>query len=245
MNLSNNTILITGGSGGIGLALAERLHAAGNTILICGRDEARLREAADRLPGLRIFVCDVAQAADRERLFEWATTECPQVNVLLNNAGIQRSVRLSEAEDWSRRASEIAINLEAPLHLSSLFIPHLQRQLQAAILNVSSGLAFVPLASVPIYCATKAAIHSFTLSLRHQLASTSIEVIEVIPPAVQTNLGDTDHSFGVPVGEYADSVIAQLREGRLETTYQFSAKTSQASRSEQDAMFQQMNAARA
>jgi uncharacterized oxidoreductase len=245
MNLSNNTILITGGSGGIGLALAERLYAAGNTILICGRDEARLREAADRLPGLRTFVCDVAQAVDRQRLFEWATTECPQVNVLLNNAGIQRSVRLGEAEDWSRRASEIAINLEAPLHLSSLFIPHLQQQPQAAILNVSSGLAFVPLAGVPIYCATKAAIHSFTLSLRHQLAGTSIEVIELIPPAVHTNLGDTDHSFGVPVGEYADSVIDQLREGRPETTYQFSAKTSQASRAEQDAMFQQLNASRA
>jgi uncharacterized oxidoreductase len=241
MNLSQNTILITGGGGGIGLALAERLHAAGNTVLICGRSAAKLREAAERLPGLRTLACDVAQPAERQRLFEWATTECPQLNVLINNAGIQRSVQLADAEDWAVRASEIAINLEAPIHLSTLFIPHLQRQPAPVIINVSSGLGFVPLARVPIYSATKAAIHSFTLSLRHQLAATPIEVVEVIPPAVHTDLGDTDHSFGVPLAEYADSVVAQLREGRPEVTYQFSAKTSQASRAELDAMFQQLN----
>jgi uncharacterized oxidoreductase len=242
MNLHHNTILITGGGAGIGLALAERFHAAGNTVLICGRDAAKLQAAADRLPGLRTLVCDVAEPAERERLFAWATAEAPQLNVLLNNAGIQRQVQLgTEAETWATRASEIAINLEAPIHLASLFAPHLLQQAAPVILNVSSGLGFVPLARVPIYSATKAAIHSFTQSLRWQLASTPVQVVEVIPPAVHTQLGGTDHSFGVPLDEYANDVMQQLAAGHLEIAYGFSAKTSQGSRSELDALFQSLN----
>jgi uncharacterized oxidoreductase len=245
MNIQQNTILLTGGSAGIGLALAERFHAAGNTVLICGRDAARLQAAAERLPGLRTFVCDVAQAAERQRLFEWAIAEVPQLNVLFNNAGIQRQVRLAEnAEDWATRANEIAINVEAPMHLTALFGAHLQQQAAAAIINVSSGLGFAPLARVPIYSATKAAIHSFTQSLRWQLADTSVQVIEVMPPAVHTNLGGTDHSFGVPLDEYADDVMQQLAAGHLEIAYGTSAKSSQASRAELDAVFQAMNAQR-
>ena len=197
MNLTNNTILITGGGAGIGLALTERFHAAGNTVLICGRDAAKLQAAADRLPGLRTLVCDVAQPAERVRLFAWATAESPQLNVVINNAGIQRQVTLTEdAESWEARATEIAINLEAPIHINSLFVNSLQQQKEPVIINVSSGLAFAPLAGVPIYCATKAALHSYTQSLRWQLAGTPIQVIEVIPPAVHTELGGTDHSWG-------------------------------------------------
>lgn len=242
MQLSDNTILITGGSAGIGLALAERFHAAGSTVLICGRDATRLQAAADRLPGLRTLVCDVAQAAERVRLFEWTIRECPRLNVLLNNAGIQRRVQLTDAtEAWETRATEIAINLEAPIHLTSLFAGHLQHQPEPVIINVSSGLGFVPLAAAPIYSATKAALHSITLSLRHQLAATPVSVVEVIPPAVHTELGGTDHSWGVPLAEYADAVMAQLAAGRPEITYGTSAKASQASRSELDAIFQNMN----
>lgn len=242
MNLSNNTILITGGASGIGLALAERLHAAGNTVLICGRDAAKLQAAAERLPGLRTLVCDVAQPAERERLAAWATTECPQLNVLLNNAGIQRQVQLADtSEDWVTRASEIAINLEAPIHLCALLTSHLQQQASPVIINVSSGLGFVPLARVPIYSATKAALHSYTQSLRWQLAGTPVQVVEVIPPAVHTELGGTDHSFGVPLAEYADSVLQGLAAGQLEVTYGFSAAASQAPRAALDAMFQQLN----
>lgn len=242
MKLANNTILITGAGSGIGLALTERFHAAGNTVLICGRDATKLQDAANRLPGLRTLVCDVAQPAERVRLFEWATTECPQLNVVLNNAGIQREVTLDEeTESWAARAAEIAINLEAPIHINSLFGKHLQQQTEPVIINVSSGLAFAPLARVPIYSATKAALHSYTQSLRFQLAGTPVQVVEVIPPAVHTNLGGTDHSWGVPLAEYADSVMAQLADGRLETTYGFSAKGSQASRAELDGMTQAMN----
>ncbi len=242
MKLTQNTILITGGGAGIGLALTERFHAAGNTVLICGRDAAKLQAAANRLTGLRTLVCDVAQPAERQRLFDWATSEAPGLNVLLNNAGIQREVLLGDdSEDWAVRATEIAINLEAPMHLVALFGAHLQRQTDPVIINISSGLAFVPLARVPIYSATKAAIHSYTQSLRYQMASTPVQVIEVIPPAVHTELGGTDHSFGVPLAEYADSVMAQLATDSQEITYGFSAKSSQASRAELDAIVQQMN----
>lgn len=245
MNLQHNTILITGGGSGIGLALTERLHAAGNTVLICGRDAAKLQAAAERLPGLRTLVCDVAQPAERQRLFEWALAEAPQLNVLFNNAGIQRQVQLADSsEDWAARAAEIAINVEAPMHLTALFGAHLQQQAASVIINVSSGLGFVPLARVPIYSATKAAMHSFTQSLRWQLAGTSVQVIEVIPPAVHTELGGTDHSFGVPLNEYADDVMQQLAAGHSEIAYGFSAKGSQASRSELDAMFQMLNGQR-
>jgi len=245
MNIQQNTILITGGSAGIGLALAERFHAAGNTVLICGRDAAKLQAAAERLPGLLTFVCDVAQPAERQRLFEWAIAEAPQLNVLFNNAGIQREVKLAEnTEEWAARANEIAINVEAPMHLTALFGAHLQQQAAAAIINVSSGLGFVALARVPVYSATKAAMHSFTQSLRWQLAGTSVQVIEVIPPAVHTNLGGTDHSFGVPLDEYADDVMQQLAAGHLEIAYGFSAKASQASRAELDGLFQALNGQR-
>lgn len=244
MQLTNRTILLTGGGSGIGLALTERLYAAGNTVLICGRDAARLQAAAERLPGLRTLVCDVAQATERQRLVEWAAAEAPQLDVLFNNAGIQRQVNLFETvEPWETTAHEIAINLEAPVHLTMLCLRHwhAQRHAGPVVINVSSGLGFVPLARVPVYSATKAALHSFTLSLRQQLAGSPVQVIEVIPPAVHTGLGGTDHSFGVPLTEYADDVLRQLATDALEITYGFSAKASQATRPEADAMFQQLN----
>jgi len=160
----------------------------------------------------------------------------------VNNAGIQRRVRLSDDEDWNETHTELAINLEAPIHLSRLFIPHLLKKPRAAIANVTSGLSFVPLASVPIYCATKAALHSFTLSLRHQLAGTSIEVIEIIPPAVDTDLGGPGlHTFGVPLDEFADGAWAGLERGEIEIPFGFAAQASRASRAELDQTFARMN----
>src|SRR5262245_19913508 len=172
MELGGNTVLITGGASGIGFALAERFLAAGSEVILCGRREEKLREAKSQHPQLHIRVCDVAGEPERVALFEWAAGEFPRLNVLVNNAGIQRRVQLAQCEEWGRTRQEIAINLAAPVHLSLLFIPHLVQQERPAILNVTSGLAFVPMASAPIYSATKAALHSFTLSLRHQLADT-------------------------------------------------------------------------
>lgn len=246
MDVASNTILITGGASGIGLALAERLLRAGSQVIVCGRREDKLREAQTRYPRLAIRVCDLAEERAREALLRWAVAEFPRLNVLVNNAGIQRRVRLAAEEKWRETRHEIAINLDAPIHLSRLFIPHLLTQERPAIVNVTSGLAFTPLAGVPIYSATKAALHSFTLSLRHQLSSTPIQVVEIVPPAVNTDLGGPGlHTFGVAVEEFAEAVMARLREGDLEIPYGFSAQASRASRDELDALFTRLNQSRA
>jgi len=242
MDLATNTVLITGGASGIGLALAERFLAAGSEVIVCGRRAEKLREAEARHPRLQTRVCDVGEEAQRRALLDWAVAEHPALNVLINNAGIQRRVDLLQPEEWESSQSEIAINLEAPVHLAALFIPHLLAQARPAIVNVTSGLAFAPLARVPIYCATKAALHSFTLSLRHQLAGTPIQVIEIIPPAVDTDLGGPGlHTFGVPLDEFADATVARLAQGDLEIPYGFAEQSSRASRQQIDAMFQRMN----
>ncbi len=242
MDPAGNTVLVTGGASGIGFALAERFLAAGSEVILCGRREEKLREAQEKHPALELRVCDVAAEADRVALFHWAVGEFPRLNVLVNNAGIQRRIQLDQPEDWGETEQEIAINFDAPVHLSRLFIPHLQRQQRPAILNVTSGLSFVPMASAPVYSATKAALHSFTLSLRHQLAGTPIEVIEIIPPAVNTDLGGAGlHTFGVPVDEFADAVMAGLRKGDAEIAYGFAQQARSASREGLDEIFQRLN----
>jgi uncharacterized oxidoreductase len=220
MNLSGNTALVTGGTSGIGLAIATRLLGAGSRVIVCGRREDKLREAAAAHPGLETRVCDLARPSERESLFTWVTSEFPELNLLVNNAGIQRRIRLAEPEPWEETREEIAINLEAPIHLSLLFLPHLRKQKRAAIVNVTSGLAFTPVAGVPVYCATKAALHSFTLSLRHQLAGESVRVMEIIPPSVNTDLGGPGlHTYGTPLEEFADAVMERLAAGELEIAY--------------------------
>ena len=244
MNLSNNTILLTGGASGIGLALATRFLAAGSEVIIVGRRADKLAEAQQRHPGLHTRVCDVADAAERIGLARWAATEFPRLNVLVNNAGIQNRVPLADdaATDWDTRRQELVINLEAPIHLATLLIPHLRQQADAAIINVTSGLSFVPAAFVPIYSATKAALHSFTLSLRHQLVPTGIAVLEIVPPAVDTDLGGPGlHTFGVPVNAFADSVMARLAAGEQEVGYGMSEEVRLASRTELDERFRAMN----
>ena len=244
MRLAGNCALVTGGGSGIGFAIAERLLAAGSEVIICGRREGTLREATSKHPELHTKVADVATPAGRRTLCKWAIAAFPRLNVLVNNAGIQQRLALAEAPPWERLEEEIAINLEAPIHLSTLLIPHLAKQPRAAIWNVTSGLSFAPIAGVPVYCATKAALHSFTLSLRHQLAGTPIEVIEVIPPAVDTDLGGPGlHKFGVPVAELLDSVLPRIEAGEREVAHGFAQQSSQGSRADLDAMFARMNQA--
>jgi uncharacterized oxidoreductase len=242
MDLSTNTVLVTGGASGIGLAIAERFQKAGSTVIVCGRRAEKLKEAKATHSEFHTHEADLATAAGREALAQWATRQFPDLNVLVNNAGIQRRVRLTENEAWEQTHEEIAVNLEAPIHLARLFLPHLQQQERAAILNVTSGLSFSPLANVPVYCATKAALHSFTLSLRHQLKDTSVRVVEIIPPAVDTDLGGPGlHTFGVNVNDFADDVMAKVQAGAAEAAHAFSEMASRASRAELDAIFQRMN----
>jgi len=243
MNLSHNTVLLTGGASGIGLALALRFMRAGSQVIICGRRADRLAEAQQLHPALITRVCDVADAAERVELVRWVTAEFPRLNVLVNNAGIQNRLQLAQgAMDWEVTRQEIVINVEAPIHLATLLVPHLRQQTEPAIVNVTSGLSFAPAAFVPIYSATKAALHSFTLSLRHQLQATSIAVLEIVPPAVNTDLGGPGlHTFGVPVDAFADSVMARLAAGEQEVGYGTSEEVRLASRAELDERFRLMN----
>ena len=242
MDLSHNTVLITGGASGIGLAIARRFQAAGSRVIICGRRAEKLDEARAGNPGFITRVADVATASGRDELMRWAVHAFPALNVLVNNAGIQRRLRLADSEAWDQTQEEIAINLEAPIHLAQLSIGHLSGQPKAAIINVTSGLSFSPLAAVPVYCATKAALHSFTLSLRHQLKGTSIEVVEIIPPAVDTDLGGPGlHTFGANVDEFADAVMAKVAAGASEAAFGFAENSSHASREQLDALFERLN----
>lgn len=248
MDAQNKTVLITGGASGIGLALAERFLKAGSKVIICGRRAEKLAEAKEKNPSILTLVGDVSTAEQRVALFNAVSEQFPEVNVLVNNAGTQRRFPVTEDPiNWDQSREEIATNFEAPVHLSLLFIPLLLKNTASTpyILNVTSGLAFVPIAAAPVYCATKAALHSFTLSLRHQLSTTPIKVIEVIPPAVQTDLGGPGkHTFGVPLDEYADATFAGIIEGaQQEVPYGFAAKVVNASRQELNAAFDQINAA--
>jgi uncharacterized oxidoreductase len=237
------TILITGGATGIGLALAKRFLAANNTVIVCGRRAERLAEAKQIAPNLHTLQYDVAIEAEREALYHEATSRFPDLDVLINNAGIQnRPPPLTTNQDWATHHREIATNFEAPLHLSMLFIPHLLVRPEAAIMNVSSGLAFSPLAFMGTYCATKAALHSFTLSLRHQLRNTPISVVEIIPPKVNTDLGGVGlHDDGAPLEAFADSAFESINRGHLEFGYGFSEKNRLASRTELDETFARLN----
>ncbi len=242
MHLTGNTVLITGGASGIGLALAERFLRRGNEVIVCGRRGQKLQETRARLPALRTLTADVSLADGRQSLLEQVKSDFPDVNVLVNNAGIRQWLNvLDAAEDWDRYHQEIATNLEAPVHLSLLLAPFLAGKANAAIVNVSSGLAFTPMAVTPVYSATKAAVHSFTVSLRHQLQG-KVEVIEIVPPAVDTDLGGPGrHSYGVPVDAFADAVFAGLEQGALEISYGTADKARRMSRAEIDATVEMLN----
>ena len=244
MNLATNTILLTGGASGIGLALAVRFLQAGSTVIIVGRRDDKLSEAQQSYPALVVRQCDIADPAQRQELVRWATATYPGLNMLVNNAGIQNRIQLAHDHDtdWDLRRQELIINVEAPIHLSTLLVPHLRQRPGATIINVTSGLSFAPAAFVPIYSATKAALHSFTLSLRHQLKPEGIAVLEIVPPAVDTDLGGPGlHTFGVNVDDFADSVMGRLAMGEQEVGYGSSEKSRLASRAELDEAFRIMN----
>jgi uncharacterized oxidoreductase len=244
MKLSGNTILITGGSSGIGLAFAERFIKAGNTVIVCGRREGALLDAREKFPDLITCVSDVGLESNRLALFEWVTTNYPDINVIVNNAGIQQRFHVLKAnarDNWSYYNKEIMVNVEAPLHLSMLFAPFFAGKEDSAIVNVTSGLAFAPLAIAPIYSATKAALHSFTMSLRQQLANTSVEVVEVAPPAVNTDLGGSGlHTRGEPLDAFADGIFQGFKEGKQEIGYGSSVNILHMSRNEIDTQVERM-----
>jgi uncharacterized oxidoreductase len=248
MKTGGKTVLITGGATGIGLALSEAFLERHNTVLICGRRKEALAAARERYPALHTFRCDVADGDGRLALHRWATGEFPELSILVNNAGIQRHLDFTRGlEELESQDSEIRINLEAPVHLSALFLPHLMGRDEAALVNISSGLAFIPLAVVPVYCATKAALHSFSLSLRHQLSRTSVKLFEVIPPIVDTELdrgarsarGQRDR--GIQPAQVAGSVMEAMDQDVYEIPVGDAGGLVAASRSSFDRVFARMN----
>ncbi|MBD2701230.1 SDR family NAD(P)-dependent oxidoreductase [Spirosoma sp. BT702] len=239
MNVSNNKILITGGASGIGLGLTERFVQEGNTVIICGRREEVLRDVAAKFPSVITRTCDLSLADERLALCQWIADEHPDLNVLVNNAGIQQWMSITDDDFMERAKDEITVNIEAPLHLTSLLVklPSL-----TAILNVTSGLSFAPLAKVPVYSATKAFFHSFTLSLRHSLAAKGIDVIELIPPALNTDLGGKGiHDHAPPVSGFVDAIFEQLKQGKTELTYGTSETRANGSAEDLRNWFNQMN----
>jgi uncharacterized oxidoreductase len=239
MKLSGNKILITGGASGIGLGLTERFLQEGNTVVICGRRESALAEVAAKLPGVITRVCDLAVEAERIALFDWVAANHSDLNVLVNNAGIQQWVNVTDEDFYEKAKTELVTNIEAPLHLTSLFI---KLASLTNIINVTSGLSFAPFAKVPVYSATKAFFHSFTLSLRYLLRTTNIEVIEAIPPALNTDLGGIGlHDHAPPVSEFIESIFQQLKDGKNELTFGTTAARANSSAADLKAYFEMLN----
>jgi uncharacterized oxidoreductase len=214
MNFTGNTILITGGGSGIGRGLAESLHALGNQVIIAGRRQHALDETTAANPGMKSLPLDIEDSAAIRDFAAKAVAEFPSLNVLINNAGIMRAEKsLAQQLDLANAEAIVTTNLLGPIRLTAALLPHLLKQSWAAIINVSSGLAFLPLALTPTYCATKAAIHSYTLSLRYQLRSTGIEVLELIPPYVATNLmSGAEDPRAMPLHQFIAEVMEILKQ---------------------------------
>ena len=191
MKMQSNTIFITGGTSGIGKGLAEAFHQLGNQVIISGRREDRLRTVCAANPGMRHFVLDVTDLNSVRNIARRVIEEFPSLNCVFNNSGVQRRHDFAAEKpiDDTSLLEEINTNVVGLIRVSAEFLPHLKNQQSATLLNVSSALAFVPIALFPVYCATKAAVHSFSLSLRHQLRESNVKVIELIPPYVATELG--------------------------------------------------------
>jgi uncharacterized oxidoreductase len=250
LDIGGNTVLITGGATGIGFALAEEFVSAGSVVIVCGRRKSKLKAAKRELPALHIRRCDVSVESERRSLLRWTATRFPSLNVLVNNAGIQRQMDFTSptvTERLSSKDDEVSINLAAQIRLCALFTPRFLKRKKAAIVNISSGLAFVPIATMPVYCATKAAIHSFTVSLRRQLRGTSIRVFEAVPPTTDTELdesfaGEEEQAYrGVSPEEVAAGIIEGLKADKEEILVGEARRLYEASLRDPEAIFSQLN----
>src|SRR5215472_5398345 len=213
MQISGNTILITGGGSGIGRGLAEAFHAAGNQVVIAGRRKNALDETTAANPGMKAAALDIEKGEAIRSFAQKLTADFPALNVVIHNAGIMRPESAPSGAVGDAEAI-VTTNLLGPIRLTAALLPHLMKQPRAAIMTVSSGLAFLPLAMTPTYCATKAAIHSYSQSLRYQLKDTNIQVLELIPPYVQTELMGTRQArdpIAMPLKQFIAETMNILR----------------------------------
>jgi uncharacterized oxidoreductase len=222
MKLTNRTILITGGGSGIGGGLAEAFFQLGNKVIITGRRPKVLKEMTQKHKGMEAFAMDVSSESDVHRLFKAVSKKYPTLDVVINNAGLMLWPDFGGGERLGDTLyQEIDVNLKGLIRMTSVFLPLLKKQKESTLVNVSSGLAFVPLAPTPIYCATKAAVHSFSDSLRYQLRKTSVQVIELAPPAVKTELGEAPGQPGrdyprMPLDQFIKETMKGLGSGKKE-----------------------------
>ncbi|MEH2005630.1 SDR family oxidoreductase [Nostoc sp.] len=211
MKITGNTILITGGGSGIGRGIAEAFHKKGNQVIIAGRRQQVLDEVTAANPGIKSILLDINDRDGIHSFGNQVAQDYPGLNVVINNAGIMKAEDIKSLPDYLDDAEEIVTtNVLGPIRLTAVLLPLLQSQPHAAVLTVSSGLAFVPLANAPTYCATKAAIHSYSVSLRQQLKGTTTEVIEIIPPYVQTHLTGEQQAndpHAMPLAEFITEVM--------------------------------------
>ena len=211
MQTTGKTILITGGGSGIGAALAHEFHEAGNQVIIAGRRQAALDAVVAAHPGMAAMTLDMEDAAAIAAFADKLIADFPALNAVVLNAGVMIA---EEGIDLAIAETTVATNLLGPIRLSHALLPHLRAQAAASLITVSSGLAFVPLAATPTYSATKAAIHSWSLAMRAQLAGTSVELIEIVPPGVQTDLmpGHAENDQMMPLADYIAETMALLRQ---------------------------------
>ena len=209
MQISGNTILVTGGNSGLGRRFAEEFAKRGNKVIITGRNQGTIDAVAAGTPGIIGYVLDVTDAQAIRDFAAKVTAEHPDLNVVINNAGIMVAEDLKD-QDLKVAEDIVTTNLLGPIRLIAALMPHLLGKKAATVMTVSSGLAFVPLAKTPTYNATKAAIHSYSLSLREQLKDTNVEVIEIVPPGVQTDLmpGQAHDPRAMPLEEYIAETMA-------------------------------------
>jgi uncharacterized oxidoreductase len=217
MKLSNRTVLVTGGTSGIGLGIAGAFQQAKSNVIVCGRNQEKLSRVKEKFPDMTVLACDIGNAREREKLAEEVVRRFPDLDTLVNNAGIQRYIDLKKGYDELKSGEdEIAINFTAVVQLTALFIGHLMKKPSAAVINVSSGLGFMPMLIVPVYSATKAAVHTYSLVLRQQLKDTSVKVVEIVPPMVDTDLNREGREAahvkyrGISVSEYIPTIIRGL-----------------------------------
>ncbi len=243
MEMTGNTIVITGGTSGIGLAFAERFLELGNKVIICGRREERLIEIKKRSKDIVTRLCDISKTEQRNSLASWVISNYPETNILINNAGVQLVTDFTGPVNMEKVNEEIETNLTAPIHLSSLFTRHFANRKNSAIINITSGLAFAPISSVALYCATKSALHSISLSMRHQLKNANIKIFEIAPPSVDTELGkerrsDPNSTHG---GIHVDEFLKEAMEAIRENVYEYAVGMAENMRQKREALFPVMN----
>lgn len=246
MKLTGRTVLITGGTSGIGLELARQLSLRGNTVIVTGRDRQRLEAAQQALPGIHVFQSDVSDPASIESLYKTVSDRFPMLDTLVNNAGTMRNLKLDRQHQLSDLTAEVDGNLKGPMWMIQAFLPLLSRQENSLIVNVSSGLAFVPFPAAPIYSASKAALHAYTRCLRVQLDGTCVSIVELAPPGTETPLfrGEFAEEMkgekGMDVGVLVQRAIAAIEAGKLEIRPGVSNVLKIASRVAPHFMFRQM-----